>query len=86
MILSTSLFIRCKTASAITDKRAAVGISFYESMQLAIHKKICKACVCYEKQSKFLEAITARINSNVSEKHQLPDEVRLRILRALTEN
>jgi hypothetical protein len=76
-------FVPCRRAAALIDKRAATGISYYENLQLFLHKSICAGCQCYEKQSAFLDQVSKKVHSIVSEPKRLPHEVKMRMIETL---
>jgi hypothetical protein len=77
-------FVPCRRAAALIDKREATGISSYENFQLFLHKRLCEGCQCYEKQSAFLDQVSQRIHSIVSERKELPTGVKARIIETLS--
>jgi hypothetical protein len=53
--LKNILFLSCKKASELIEKKIHFRLSFLEEIRLKIHKSMCDACTKYEKQSTFLE-------------------------------
>lgn len=49
------LTLSCKTATALIEKRAAVGLNPWEALRLRLHLRICRACVDYEQSSAQME-------------------------------
>lgn len=49
------LTLNCKTATALVEKRAAVGLNLWEALRLRLHLRICRACVDYEQSSALME-------------------------------
>lgn len=49
------LFLSCLKATALIEKKLHFKLSFKESIQLKMHKIMCRACTHYEKQSTTLE-------------------------------
>ncbi len=47
--------LSCKKAASLIDKKAEVQLSWLESIQLTMHKRMCDACTNYEKQSKMID-------------------------------
>jgi hypothetical protein len=45
------LFLSCRKATELIEKKIHFKLSFSESVQLKIHKSLCDACTKYEKQS-----------------------------------
>lgn len=45
------IFLSCKKASELIDKKESVGISIKENIQLKMHEYACRACAEYHKQS-----------------------------------
>ena len=67
------LFLSCKKATEIIEKKKVVVLSFKEKVQLRIHKSICKACTSYERQSIIIDTSL----KNLSEKHKKSDKPQL---------
>lgn len=49
------LFLSCKKATELIEKRMHFRISRREKMQLKAHTMMCSACTHYEKQSELIE-------------------------------
>lgn len=49
------LMLSCKKATELIEKKRIAGLSFVERLQLNFHKRACKACAAYEKQSDLIE-------------------------------
>ena len=49
------LFLSCKKATEMIEKKLNFKLSWYENIQLKGHKMMCSACTNYEKQSKLIE-------------------------------
>ncbi len=49
------MFYSCLLATELIEKSFHVKLSFLERLRLSVHKKMCKACTLYEKQSGILE-------------------------------
>lgn len=57
------IFLSCKKASAMEDKKELVGISIVEELQLRMHRWICNACDVYHKQTELLSKAISKKNS-----------------------
>ena len=49
------LFISCRKATELIEKKMNSGLSISERIQLRMHKMICDACTQYEKQSLYID-------------------------------
>lgn len=49
------LFLSCKKATEMIEKKLNFRLSWYEKIQLESHKMMCNACTNYEKQSELIE-------------------------------
>jgi hypothetical protein len=49
--LMTKLFLSCRKATELMEKKALDKIGFIEHIQLKWHNNMCKVCAIYEKQS-----------------------------------
>jgi hypothetical protein len=49
------LFLSCKKATELIEKKLHFKLSMLEKMQLKMHKTMCNACTRYEKQSELIE-------------------------------
>ena len=54
------LFLSCKKATELIEKKLHFKLSVIEKMQLKMHKMMCNACTHYEKQSELIEKGIAR--------------------------
>jgi len=51
------LFLSCRKATELVEKKQLAGLSCKENLQLTTHKLMCYACRNYEKQSYFIDFI-----------------------------
>ena len=49
------LFLSCKKATEMIEKKLNFRLSWYEKIQLEGHKMMCSACMNYERQSELIE-------------------------------
>lgn len=49
------LFLSCKKATELIEKKLHFRLSMTEKIQLKMHKMMCNACTQYEKQSELIE-------------------------------
>jgi len=49
------LFLSCKKATELIEKKLHFKLSMTEKLQLKMHKMMCNACTHYEKQSELIE-------------------------------
>jgi len=49
------LFLSCKKATELIEKKMHFRLSWMEKLQLKTHKMMCSACTHYEKQSELIE-------------------------------
>ncbi len=54
------LMLSCRKATELIEKKALIGLSRREKIQLSLHKSMCDACTAYEKQSKLLDEFLYR--------------------------
>jgi len=51
------LFLSCKKATTLIEKRQVASLSVKEWLQLKVHLGMCDACTIYEKYSKKINAV-----------------------------
>ncbi len=56
--------ISCKKATELMEKRAIVGITLFEILQIRIHNYICKVCLKYEVQSKKIDELLSHYSQH----------------------
>ncbi len=57
------LFLSCRKATDLINKKSDSPLSCIENIQLSMHKSMCKACSNYEKQTNILDqAINSAVN------------------------
>jgi len=56
------LFLSCKKATELIEKKLLFKLSWKEKIQLTTHKMMCNACTHYEKQSELIEKGLAKSN------------------------
>lgn len=49
------MFLSCRTATELIEKKLFSELSLREKIQLSLHKSMCKACTKYSKQSEELD-------------------------------
>lgn len=49
------LFLSCYKATELIERKLHLPLTLSQRIQLAMHKKMCKACSLYEKQSATLD-------------------------------
>ena len=72
------LFLSCKKASELIEKKAEEKLSAIEEMQLSVHLSMCKACSSWKTQSKKLDQILKKrlkqkeieYSSSLSDEHK----------------
>lgn len=64
------LFLSCRKATELIEKRMHFNLSFSEQVQLKMHKAMCDACTNYEKQSAVIENA---IEKSSSQGNQIAD-------------
>ncbi len=62
------IFLSCKKASELIDKKEAMGISIKESIQLKMHEYMCRACAEYHKQSLQLDRMLGKYSKLKNQK------------------
>lgn len=64
----SNIFLPCIKVTELIERRNFEKLSFIENTQLEMHKKMCKPCRSYEKESVFLEKYMTNksINDNQS--------------------
>mgnify|MGYP006284147291 CR=1 FL=1 len=79
------LFLSCKKASELIEKKMHFRLSAKEKMQLKMHKIMCNACSLYEKQSELLEkSIQDNFKRELKEKDM--EELKNKINKSLKNN
>ena len=66
------LWLSCKKATELIDKRLFTGLSFKEKIQLRLHKGMCDVCTRYEKQSKKIDDLLHRYIHDSLGEHPAP--------------
>ena len=62
------MFLSCRKATELIEKKLLMGLSFKEKTQLVIHTGMCKACKRYAGQSQELDNL---IKNHID--HFIPD-------------
>jgi len=79
------LFLSCKKASELIEKKMQFRLSAKEKMQLKMHKMMCNACSLYEIQSKLLEkSLEEHLKGELKEKEM--KELKNKINKSLKNN
>lgn len=82
------LVLSCKKATELIEKKQLVTLDSKEKIQLILHKKMCKICSTYEKQSELIEKVLENQfkhrPDNVSEK--LTDDEKNQMIQRLLNN
>lgn len=78
--LKNKLFLSCKRAAELIDRKQSGNITVLQDMQLRMHTSMCKVCTAYEKQSKLLEELLekklkSKENVTEDEKAQLKRKI-----------
>jgi len=47
--------LSCKKASALTDKKTVIGLTWIESVQVRLHTSACAGCANYVKQTELID-------------------------------
>ncbi|MCB0397107.1 MAG: hypothetical protein KDD36_10655 [Flavobacteriales bacterium] len=55
------LFVPCKTATGLMEKRKEMGLTTLEKIQLRMHTIICKFCRAYKIQSDRLDMLLGNL-------------------------
>jgi hypothetical protein len=86
-ILKLLSFINCKEASQIASDAQERPLSLGEKINVYLHLLICKPCVNFNKQLKFMRKATASANDQVSIKPDtgMSDNTRERIRQQLNQ-
>lgn len=50
------MFLSCLKATDLINKKADTPLSCVQNVRLNVHKKMCKSCSNYEKQTSLLDA------------------------------
>jgi hypothetical protein len=53
----TTLFLSCKRATELVEKKATFSLSPIEAIQLRMHLGMCDACALYQKYSQKMDKI-----------------------------
>ncbi|MDZ7742253.1 MAG: hypothetical protein U5Q03_10990 [Bacteroidota bacterium] len=77
------MFLSCLKATGLIEKKIYFGLSYKETMQLAAHKSMCKACTNYEKHSQLLDK--ALKNPTIGNEEKINDlkELKLQTLEKI---
>ena len=67
------LFLSCKKATELIEKKLHFKLSGIEKMQLKMHKMMCNACTHYEKQSELIERGIAKSNDESFSQEELEE-------------
>jgi hypothetical protein len=67
------LFLSCKKATELIEKKLHFRLSMLEKMQLKMHKMMCNACTHYEKQSKLIERGIAKSDDESFSQEELEE-------------
>lgn len=78
--LMNKMMLSCKKATELVEKNSVVGLSWNENMQLKMHTMMCSACKKYESQSKIIDLVLEKLNSDKSVKQKLSEESKSKII------
>ena len=78
------LFLSCRKATELIDKKLLFRLSFRERLQLTLHKTMCSACRMYEKQDLLIEKGISSQIENLTPKIDL-DQMKKDIEKKLEE-
>lgn len=79
----SSLLLSCKTATMLIEKKETHPLSLSDSMKLFLHKRVCKACNTYEKQSAAIDHVLKNLFSEKSDnKHNTQTDNELESLKS----
>lgn len=82
--LTNKLFLSCKRAAELIDRKESGEITGVERFQLRLHTSMCRACTAYEKQSKLLEKLLEKqLKSKVHISEAEKAELKRKILERL---
>lgn len=81
----SKLMLSCKKATELIEKKHITPLRPMERIQLGLHKKMCKVCSAYEKQSDFIEkALDNQFQFKAeSQEDKLSDEAKKRMIDRL---
>ena len=81
------MFLSCKEATYLIEKKSVFPLSFIERCRLFIHIKMCLVCNVYQQQSKTIEKALAKwINSEGNPKDVLPPKTKEQIIEKMKED
>jgi len=86
MKLMNTIFLSCKKATALLEKKLHVKLSFTQRMQLKMHTAMCKPCSKYEEQSAILEE---HLKNNYKSTHieaEVIEALKVKISHSLAED
>lgn len=72
----------CKLTAALIDKQAIMPLTTKDKLQLKLHKAMCKTCTAYEKQSKLIDRMMAKLfgKDNSIEKLKFSEDSKANII------
>ena len=80
--LTNKLFLSCKRAAELIDRKESGDISALQNFRLRLHTSMCRACTAYEKQSKLLEKL---LEKKLRSKEHVSDAEKAELKRKILE-
>ncbi len=80
--------LTCKQITELSSKKLDTSLPWHTHIQIKVHLLICKTCAKYEKQMKFIDEISKKIDFHY-QGYALSKEAKKRIkenLKSYTEN
>lgn len=77
--------LSCIKATELIEKKSLFKLSFKEGMQLRFHKKVCKTCAAYEKQSIFIDQAIEKQHLHTEPFEQLTEQQKSKIREKIKE-
>lgn len=77
------LFLSCLKATELIEKKLHINLSVKEKLRLKMHKSMCNACRRYDKQSKILDNILKKYNTQMP--HINIEELKINIKKKISE-
>ena len=77
------LFLSCRKATELVEKKQLAGLSCKENLQLTTHKLMCYACRNYQKQSYFIDLILKNQEKNPSNPEPPKPDLKIKIKKSL---
>jgi hypothetical protein len=81
--MGEKIFLSCRKATEMVEKRQIAGLSCSEKIQLGMHNLMCGACKKYERQSHYIDNLLIGREKNIEKQHTDTNNLQRRIKKVI---